>query len=126
MNKSVAAIRLMAKAASFFAQCDTEYNAQERRFIDGFVSGIDQLSQLDASLHSKMFIKHVVGETYALDHIIAETLDLLDTCNDDERRIILYAIDDFIKGIIHLDGSVYKAEQMNYETWRREVGLEQQ
>jgi hypothetical protein len=125
MNKTVAAIRLMAKAATFFAQCNTEYSEQERKFIDGFVSGIDHLSKLDESLHSKMFIKHVVGENYALDHIVAETLDLLDSCNESERRIILYTIDDFIKTVIHLDSTAHRAEQMNYDTWRREVGLEQ-
>lgn len=125
MNKTVAAVRLMAKAAFFFAQCDKEFHAQERQFVEGFVAGINQMAQMDSELKEKMFVSHVLDETYALDHIVDETREVLELCNERERRIVLYAIDDFVKKIIHADGKVLRQEQMSYETWRREVGLEQ-
>ncbi len=125
MNKTVAAVRLMAKAAFFFAQCDKEYHAQERQFVEGFVAGINQMARMDDELKEKMFVNHVLDETYALDHIVDETKEVLEMCNEKERRIVLYAIDDFIKKIIHVDGKILSQEQASYETWRREVGLEQ-
>ncbi len=124
MNKTVAAVRLMAKAAFFFSHCDKNYDQQERRFVEGFVAGINQMAQLDDEVKDKMYIDHVLDETYALDHIVSETNDLLDLCNEQERRVILYGIDDFIRKIINIDGQICTQEQENYKTWRREVGLE--
>ena len=47
MEKLINTITLMAKTGLFFASADGDYSDKEKNFIDGFISGIENIGDND-------------------------------------------------------------------------------
>jgi len=121
MERIINTIKLMAKTGLFFAHCDGEYTDRERQFVEGFVSGIEQIGSIDESV--KQEVLDSVNHTYTLEEVLAETKELVAKFNDDERKAILATLDGFIKKVMRVDNEIETAEKKAYVAWKIGVGL---
>ena len=114
MEKIVNVVKLMAKTGLFFANCDGNYDQRERDFIENFISSIEMVGDVDPAL--KQSLKDSL-------QIVSDTKDLTDGFNEDERKVILITIDNFISNVVKLDGELCQKEKTNYESWQKAFGL---
>ena len=111
----------MAKTGLFFANCDGNYTQRERDFVEGFVSGIEQIGSIDDDLKNEVLDS--INHAYSLDEIVEATNLLVKDFNDDERKAILATINGVINKVIRVDKNVNSAEQNAYKAWKEGVGL---
>ena len=121
MKKIVNVVKLMAKTGLFFANCDGNYDQRERDFIENFISSIEMVGDVDPAL--KQSLKDSLNQQYTFDQIVSDTKDLTDGFNEDERKVILITIDNFISNVVKLDGELCQKEKTNYESWQKAFGL---
>ena len=121
MQRIIDTIRLMAKTGLFFANCDGNYTQRERDFVEGFVSGIEQIGSIDDDLKNEVLDS--INHAYSLDEIVEATNLLVKDFNDDERKAILATINGVINKVIRVDKNVNSAEQNAYKAWKEGVGL---
>ena len=121
MEKIVNVVKLMAQTGLFFANCDGNYDQRERDFIENFISGIEKVGDIEPEL--KQSLKDSLCQQYTFDQIVSDTKELTDGFNDDERKVILITIDQFINDVVKLDGELCQKEKSNYENWQKEFGL---
>jgi len=111
----------MAKTGLFFANADGIYSEKERDYITGFVSGIEQIGDIPAELKGAVY--DTLNHQYQLDEIMNETDDLVKDFSDQERKAILYSINDFIGKVIKADGKVHPLEKESYKQWKLRFGI---
>lgn len=121
MEKIVDVVKLMAKTGLFFANCDGSYDQRERDFIENFISGIEGVGDIDPAL--KQNLKDSLNQQFTYEQIVSDTKALTDGFNEDERKVILITIDQFIRKVIRLDGELCEKEKANYANWQKEFGL---
>ena len=114
-------IVLTAKAGLFFANCDGQFSQKENDFIEGYIASIEDVGEIPDDLKAEL--RDTLNHRYALDDIIAETMDLVSGFNDDERKAILVTTSLFIRKVIMADQRVESKERENYERWKEAVGL---
>ena len=59
----------MAKTGLFFASADGDYSDKEKNFIEGFISGIENIGDIDDELKAK--VNDATSHTYTLDEIVS-------------------------------------------------------
>jgi len=122
MEKIVSVIKLMAKTGLFFANADGIYQKKEKRFIEDFVSGINQIAGIEQDV--KQDVLDSLDKKFTLNEVIAETNALVKDFSAEEREAILRCIENFIKKVIDADGHVHPLEAENFRLWRQAVSLE--
>jgi hypothetical protein len=118
MEKIVDVVKLMAKTGLFFANCDGKYDQRERDFIENFISSIEMVGDIDPAL--KQSLKDSLNQQYTFDQIVSDTKQLTGGFNEDEQKVILITIDQFISNVVKLDGELCQKEKTNYESWKKE------
>ena len=107
-------IKLIVKLGLFFAHCDGSYSAKERSFISHFVEKLADMGNIDD-------IKDVLGDsinkTYTLDEVVADTNDLLDDFQGNDRAAIKATLLGFAQQVINSDNNECKAELANLDAW---------
>ncbi len=121
MEKIVSVVKLMAKTGLFFAHADGSYQRAEKRYIDNFVSGLNQIGDLDDALRNE--VTDTLHHTYTFEEIVADTKALVADFSDKERGAILRSIKGFINKVIRADSKVDSAERVAYEQWKAAFGL---
>ena len=121
MEKIVDVVKLMAKTGLFFANCDGKYDQRERDFIESYTASIEQVGDIDPAL--KQSLKDSLNEQYTFDQIVNDTKALTEGFNQDERKVILLTIDQFIRNVVKLDGELCEKEKANYESWQKVFGV---
>lgn len=114
-------VKLMVKTGRFFANCDGNYDENERRLLDGFASSIEILA--DISDEQKNEVLATLGENPTLDQLIEETKNLMERSNPRERKRMLDVFDQFIRMTIASDHRIERVELSCYMEWRRRLGL---
>ena len=122
MNEKLSdSIMLTAKAGLFFASCDGEFSQKEKEFIEGYISSIEEVGEIPSEL--KVALADTINHTYTLDEIIGDTLSLVEDFNDDERKVILFTLRQFILKAIASDSRVKEKEVAAYDQWLAAVGM---
>ncbi len=121
MEKIISTVKLMAKTGLFFANCDGNFDKREHDFIDGFLSGIQSVGDIDDEL--KNDVLDTLNHKYTLDEIVEETQQLIDGFNEDERKAILVTISQFVLKVLSKDKRVDSLERANYERWKERMGI---
>lgn len=122
MNEKLSdSIMLTAKAGLFFASCDGEFSQKEKEFIEGYISSIEEVGEIPSEL--KVALADTINHTYTLEEIIGDTLSLVEGFNDDERKVILFTLRQFILKAIASDSRVKEKEVACYDQWLAAVGL---
>lgn len=121
MEKIISVVKLMAKTGLFFAHVDGQYQRSEKRYIDNFLSGLNQIGDLDPDLHQEVLDS--LKRTYTFEEIVDDTKALVDGFTDKERGAILYSMKGFINQVIRADNRVDTAETEAYKQWKAAFGL---
>ena len=122
MNEKLSdSIMLTAKAGLFFASCDGEFSQKEKEFIEGYISSIEEVGEIPSEL--KVALADTINHTYTLEEIIGDTLSLVEEFNDDERKVILFTLRQFILKAIASDSRVKEKEVAAYDQWLAAVGM---
>ena len=121
MDKIVNVIKLMAQTGLFFANVDGQYDSKEQEFIENFITGIEQIGELEPEL--KADVTDSLNHSYELPAIIEATKDLVDGFSEQERAAILGSIQSFIERVINIDGEVHPAEAENFNQWKAAFGI---
>lgn len=122
MNEKLSdSIILTAKAGLFFASCDGEFSQKEKEFIEGYISSIEEVGEIPSEL--KVALADTINHTYTLEEIIGDTLSLVEDFNDDERKVILFTLRQFILKAIASDSRVKEKEVAAYDQWLAAVGM---
>ena len=122
MNEKLSdSIMLTAKAGLFFASCDGEFSQKEKEFIEGYISSIEEVGEIPSEL--KVALADTINHTYTLEEIIGDTLSLVEDFNDDERKVILFTLRQFILKAIASDSRVKEKEVAAYDQWLAAVGF---
>ncbi|MBR6180241.1 MAG: hypothetical protein IKQ77_03410 [Prevotella sp.] len=122
MNEKLSdSIMLTAKAGLFFASCDGEFSQKEKEFIEGYISSIEEVGEIPSEL--KVALADTINHTYTLEEIIGDTLSLVEDFNDDERKVILFTLRQFILKAIASDSRVKEKEVAAYDQWLAAVGM---
>jgi hypothetical protein len=121
MDKIISVVKLMAKTGLFFANCDGQYDQRERDYIENFISGMESVGDIEPTL--KQSLRESLNQQYTFDQIVNDTKALTDGFNEDERKVILITIDQFIRKVIRLDGELCEKEKAHYESWQKTFGL---
>ena len=121
MEKIISVVKLMAKTGLFFANVDGQYHRAEKRYIDNFLSGLNQIGSLDAELHQEVLSS--LQRKFTFDEIVSETEALVSGFTDKERTAILHSIKGFINQVIRSDSRVDNAEQEAYKQWKQAFHL---
>jgi hypothetical protein len=121
MEKIYLVVKLMAKTGVFFANADGIYLDKEKKYIDNFVSGIEQIGDITPELKGEIY--GVLNDKHTLNEVITDTKELLDGFCEEERQAILKAIKGFINKVIRVDGHVHPLEKENYKLWKQAFGL---
>lgn len=122
MNEKLSdSIMLTAKAGLFFASCDGEFSQKEKEFIEGYISSIEEVGEIPLEL--KVALADTINHTYTLEEIIGDTLSLVEDFNDDERKVILFTLRQFILKAIASDSRVKEKEVAAYDQWLAAVGM---
>ena len=122
MNEKLSdSIILTAKAGLFFASCDGEFSQKEKEFIEGYISSIEEVGEIPSEL--KVALADTINHTYTLEEIIGDTLSLVEEFNDDERKVILFTLRQFILKAIASDSRVKEKEVAAYDQWLAAVGM---
>lgn len=121
MEKIIEMIHLVAKTGLFFAHCDGRYDERERRFIEDYIAGIEQMGSIEDSL--KASVRASLNRQFTLAEIVGDTKAMLTGFTDGERRRILASIDEFVRRAIRIDHHVDTEEQRQYVAWKQAVGL---
>jgi len=107
-------IKLIVKLGLFFAHSDGSYSAKERSFIAHFVEKLADMGDIDD-------IKDVLGDSinkaYTLDEVVAETNDLLDDFQGNDRAAIKATLLGFAQQVIGSDNNECKAEMQALDAW---------
>ena len=119
MQKLVNTIKLMAKTGLFFAHADGEYSDKEKKYVTDFVSGIENIGDLDSNLKQELL--DTVNHTYTFEEIIDETHALLDGFDENEQNARKKSLKAFVNQVISIDGERKKVEQENYIRWRQSI-----
>lgn len=114
-------ILLTAKAGLFFASCDGEFSQKEREFVEGYISSIEEVGEIPSEL--KVALADTINHAYTLEEIIGDTLHLVEGFNDDERKVILFMLRQFILKAIASDSRVKDKEVACFDQWLAAVGL---
>ncbi len=101
MEKLINTITLMAKTGLFFASADGDYSDKEKNFIEGFISGIENIG--------------------TLDEIVKETQQLLEGFSPDEQSAIKKSLKAFVNKVIDADCERKSTEQENYLAWKKAI-----
>lgn len=121
MEKILQVVRLMAETGLFFANVDGIYQDRERRFIEDYVHGIEEIG--DITPEEKQWVYGALDKKYSLDDIIRDTRRLLDGFEEIERQQILKSMKGFIKKVIKADGHVHPLEHANFLLWKQAFGV---
>ena len=122
MNEKLSdSIMLTAKAGLFFASCDGEFSQKEKEFIEGYISSIEEVGEIPSEL--KVALADTINHTYTLEEMIGDTLSLVEDFNDDERKVILFTLRQFILKAIASDSRVKEKEVAAYDQWLAAVGM---
>jgi len=111
-------IKLIVKVGLFFAHCDGTYSAKERSFITRF---IEKLSDMGDVEDIKGIIGDSVNHTYTLDEVVADTNDLLDDFEGNERAAIKATLLGFAQQVINSDNNECKTEIDNLNAWWKKL-----
>lgn len=119
MEKLINTITLMAKTGLFFASADGDYSDKEKNFIEGFISGIENIGDIDDELKAK--VNDATSHTYTLDEIVKETQQLLEGFSPDEQSAIKKSLKAFVNKVIDADCERKGVEQENYLAWKKAI-----
>ena len=119
MEKLINTITLMAKTGLFFASADGDYSDKEKNFIEGFISGIENIGDIDDELKTK--VNDATSHTYTLDEIVKETQQLLEGFSPDEQSAIKKSLKAFVNKVIDADCERKSTEQENYLAWKKAI-----
>ena len=121
MEKLTNVVRLMTKTGLFFANCDGQYAQSEKSFIERFIAQMEQVGSVDEEL--KCDVADATSRKYSFEEVVQDTQTLLDGFNSDERKVILLTIDAFIQKVIKADKRIAEAENIHYESWKKQFDL---
>lgn len=107
-------IKLIVKLGLFFAHCDGTYSAKERSFITNFIQKLADKGNVD---DLKAILGDSINKTYSLDEIVADTNDLLDDFEGNDRAAIKATLLGFVQQVINSDNNECKAELANLDAW---------
>lgn len=120
MNDTV--VMLLVKTGLFFANCDGVYDETERKFIENFLSELDNNGCSVSGETRKLAVK-ALDSSYSFSDIVSETKTYLKEFNKVERRAILDSFSEFIGNVIMADSVVSEQEQQFFSQWRKEFNL---
>ncbi len=120
MNDTV--VMLLVKTGLFFANCDGVYDETERKFIENFLSELDN-NGYSVSDETKELAAKALDSSYSLPDIVLETKTYLQGFNEAERHAILDSFSEFIGKVIKADSTVSEQEQQFFSQWKKEFNL---
>ena len=120
MNDTV--VMLLVKTGLFFANCDGVYDETERKFIENFLSELDN-NGCSVSGETKELAIKALDSSYSFSDIVSETETYLQEFNEAERHAILDSFAEFIGKVIKADSIVSEQEQRFFSQWKEEFNL---
>jgi len=111
-------ILLAAKTGLYFANVDGEYDVKEKEFIDNYIQKLSEIGPID---DVKEEIEALVGQTFTLDEVVADTRDLLEDFSGLEKMLIRSTLNQFAKKIIKADGEQAPVEKTAYAMWKEAI-----
>lgn len=113
------AVILLVKTGLFFANCDGVYDETERKFIENFLSELDNGGYSVSGETRELAVK-ALDSSYSFSDIISETKTYLQEFNEAERHAILDSFAEFIGKVIKADSIVSEQEQRFFLQWKKE------
>ena len=114
-------VKLAAEIGLFFAKVDNDYDEKEKEFIINYISSLKQSNPL--TVEEEAEIKKVPEHHFTIDEIIADTNDLLNEYEDEERYPLLNTLSVMINQVINADGIVTKEEVDAFTMWKKKFDI---
>lgn len=111
-------IKLIVKLGLFFAHCDGTYSDKERSFITNFIQKLASQGNVD---DLKAILGDSINRAYTLDEIVADTNDLLDDFQGNDRAAIKATLLGFAQQVINSDSNQDRAELAYLDAWWKKL-----
>lgn len=115
-------VMLLVKAGLFFANCDGVYDETERKFIENFLSELDNNGYSVSGETRELAVK-ALDSSYSFSDIVSETKAYLQEFNEVEKHAILDSFSEFIGKVIKADSVVSEQEQQFFSQWKKEFNM---
>lgn len=111
-------IKLIVKLGLFFAHCDGTYSAKEQSFISNFIQKLASQGNVE---DLKAVLGDSINRAYTLDEIVADTNDLLDDFQGNDRAAIKATLLGFAQQVINSDNNQDRAELAYLDAWWKKL-----
>lgn len=109
-------VELLIKIGLFFANCDGNYDPREKKFIHNFLRNLELNHILMPGDYDKEALEDV--DPGKIDSVIADTKSFVNKLHEEEKKLFMDLIDDYIQGIIKADNIIDSHETYYYNMWK--------
>lgn len=109
-------VELLIKIGLFFANCDGDYDPKEKKFIYNFLRNLEFNHILVPGTYDKEKLENVAPGN--IDSIMVEMKNFVNKLQEEEKKLFMDLVDDYIQGIIKADNIIDSHETYYYYIWK--------